>query len=119
MSDFLISDGNLYGEFSEQDSIYNLLYTSINIRKGSLFADLNFGSELHLLKREKNTLKTLQTAERYCKEATAWIIRSGKADSISVFVETDLTNKNRINIKISAIDKIKREVSFNTFVEVV
>jgi phage gp46-like protein len=119
MSDFTISNGALSDKIAEQDSIYNLLWTSITIEKGTFFADPDFGSKLSTLRREKNAARARQLAEQYAREATEWILKAGKATSIEVFSEVDSSDKNRINIKITAINKIGREVNFQTFVEVV
>lgn len=119
MSDFSISNGALSDKMSEQDSIYNLLWTSINIPLGTFFADPKFGSKLSTLRREKNVPRTRQLAERYSREATEWIKKAGKATSIEVISEPDSDDKNRINIKITAIDKKGRTTNFQTFIEVV
>lgn len=119
MSDFTIQSGQLLDRMAEQDSIYNLLWTSINIKEGTFFADPTFGSKLSTLRREKNVPRARQLAERYAREATEWILKAGKATSIEVFSEVDSSDQNRINIKITAIDEIGREVNFQTFIKVV
>jgi phage gp46-like protein len=118
MSDFSIQGGKLLDKMIDQDSIYNLLWTSINIEKGTFFADPEFGSKLSTLRREKNVPRARQLAERYSREATEWILKAGKATSIEVFSEVDSVDLNRLNIKITAIDKIGRVVNFQTFIEV-
>lgn len=119
MSDFQIQGGSLTDKMIEQDSIYNLLWTSINLEKGTFFADPEFGSKLPSIRREKNVTRARQLAERYAREATEWILKAGKATSIEVFSEVDSSDQNRINIKITAIDRVGRETNFQTFIEVV
>jgi len=51
---------------------------------GSSFADLEYGSKLWLLEREKRTQGTLNLAQQYCEEALQWLINDGIAKKITV-----------------------------------
>jgi len=102
------------------NSIINNIYLSLAVEKGSFFANPDFGSRLHLLKRAKNTVRTEQLARDYCREALQWLIDSGRATSIEVFTERDRTvDLNRLKLLVEATQTDGRVVSFEKFVEVV
>jgi len=51
---------------------------------GSSYANLEYGSKLWLLEREKRTDGTLNLAQQYCEESLQWIITEGIAREINV-----------------------------------
>ena len=89
------------------------------VDKGSYPFDPSFGSELFRLKRSKRTERTRLLAVRYCKEATEWIKKLGRALEISVFAEYDSQDVNRLNVKVSGRQADEEDAIFETFVEVV
>lgn len=58
------------------------------------------GSKLYLLKREKITEETLAKAKEYIEQALKWMITDNVASDISVTVERDLNDRNRVNASI-------------------
>ena len=106
--------------FEKADTILNNIYLSLIVRKGSFFQNTDFGSRLHLLKRAKNTEKTAAIAEEYCKEALQWLLNIGRATKINVYSERDrLQDLNRLKLLIEVTQSDGRQISFQTFTEVV
>ncbi len=101
-------------------SIINNIYLSLTVKRGSFFANPEFGSRLHLLKRAKNTVRTEMLARDYCLEALQWLLDNGRATSIEVFTERDrAVDLNRLKLLVEATQADGRVVSFEKFVEVV
>lgn len=120
--DFKILTEDAVGQmtFDKSDSIMNNVFLSLMIEKGSFFQNPDFGSRLHLLKRAKNTEKTAALAEEYCKEALQWLIDTGRAKKIEVFTQRDrIQDLNRLKLLVEVTQADGRQVSFETFVEVV
>lgn len=106
--------------FEKSTTIINNIWLSIMVKRGSFFADTEFGSRLHLLQRYKNTDATASLAEGYCKEALQWMLDSGKAKKIEVFSERDRTqNINRLKLLVEVTPMNGPAVSFETFIPVV
>ena len=118
--DFAIVMNEGCGEmtFDEADTIFNNVYLSWTIRKGTFFADPEFGSRFHLLK--KNTQHTAALAEEYGREALQWLLETGRAVKIKVQAARDsLRDPSRLNLLAEVIQSDGRLVSFEHFVEVV
>ena len=106
--------------FEKADTILNNIYLSLIVRKGSFFQNTDFGSRLHLLKRAKNTEKTAALAEEYCKEALQWLLNIGRATKINVYSERDrLQDLNRLKLLIEVTQSDGKQISFETFAEVI
>ena len=112
--------GNGAMTFNKADNIMNNVYLSLMIRRGSFFQNPDFGSRLHLLKRAKNTERTAALAEEYCKEALQWLLNIGRATKINIYSERDrLRDLNRLKLLIEVTQADGRQISFETFAEVV
>lgn len=106
--------------FEKADDIMNNVYLSLMVRRGSFFQNTDFGSRLHLLKRAKNTERTAALAEEYCKEALQWLLNIGRATKINVYTQRDrLQDLNRLKLLIEVTQADGRQLSFQTFTEVV
>lgn len=68
------------------------------------------GSKLYLLKRCKITDKTISQAEEYIRDALKWMIDDGVASQISIKIERNQNDKNRLD----AVVKIIRGETSNT-----
>lgn len=120
--DFKIHMENADGQmtFNKADNIFNNVFLSLMIQKGSFFQNPDFGSRLHLLKRAKNTEKTAALAEEYCKEALQWLIDTGRAKKIDVYSQRDrIQDLNRLKLLVEVTQADGRQISFETFAEVV
>jgi phage gp46-like protein len=120
----IATDGSAAGQMTfnkaEDSNLRNNVYLSLMIRRGSWFQNLDFGSRLHLLQREKNTEQTAVLAEEYCREALQWLIDSGRARKIDIVAERDrLQDLHRLKLLVSVTKSNGDQVSFTTFVEVV
>jgi phage gp46-like protein len=77
-------------------SIQELARMSIGTNKGTWFADLTFGSELWLLKKEgKVDGQTAGKLERIVRESLKWLVDDGLAASVNCAAERN--GKNRID----------------------
>lgn len=76
------------------------IWISLNMKKGSLFVDPDFGLDLSDIK--KITDANLLLAKQRIEDALAWMITVGKATSIAVTVERDTQDFNRMDIKVEA-----------------
>jgi phage gp46-like protein len=122
--DFAITIDNQSGlgqmTFDQATTIMNNIYLSMEVKRGSFFADTSFGSRLHLLQRAKNTDTTMQLAIDYCKEALQWMIDAGKASLINVYAQRNMMeNINRLKLLIEVTPYSGADpVAFSTFIEV-
>lgn len=116
MMDFTLNlvEGLPQMDFPAQDSMWNNIYLSLTIQKGSFFAAPEFGSDLHLLK--KNTARTEKLLQGYVKVALKWLLDTGRAKSIDIITQRLQT---RINYEVTIIKANGVPVSFQNFVEVV
>jgi len=96
--------------------ITNNVYLSIMVRKGSWFFNPDFGSRLHELTRSKNTDRTARLAEKYAEEALQWLLDLGRATDVSA---TATRETERIALLVSVTQADGRQISYETFVEVV
>ena len=77
------------------------IYLSLNIKKGSIFNNPDFGLDLSDIK--KVTDNNIDLIKERLEKALQWLIGVGKAKSVIVIVEKDLKDIYRINYKIEAI----------------
>lgn len=87
-------------EFNKNQDIRTDIYNSLNTRKGDCFWNKDFGCELFKIKKV-NTSNIL-LAQQYTQSALQWLITAGRAVSIDVIVEADISDFNRMNIKVTA-----------------
>ncbi len=65
-------------------TLQNAVYLRLTTPKGEWWADNEFGSLLHLIKREKDVARVGLLAQQYASEALQPIIDSKRAESITV-----------------------------------
>ncbi len=82
--------------FNCTDSLANNLLLSMTVKKGSFFLDPGFGSRLHEICTTSEN--DLQLSIKYAEEATVWLVRTKKVESIKVSAERGL---NWIELKLS------------------
>jgi len=120
--DFAIETDGLIGRmtFHKAENILNNVFLSLAVPRGGWWFNPQFGSRLHLLRREKNTERTAILAREYCKEALQWLITARRAQKIEVATERDIwTDPHRLKAHIEVTQADGRQVTFETFVEVV
>ena len=120
--DFALAMNNGLPEMTpdQAETIFNNVYLSLMIRKGAWWFNPEFGSNLHLLLRAKNTPHTAALARDYCREALAWLITMGRATRIDVITEQDRGQiPNRLKLLVTVTQAIDRTILFETFLEVV
>ncbi len=118
--DFAITlqDGQAQMTFSEAGDIFNNLYLSLTVGKGSFFHNPAFG--LRQRGRLKNTKATAALIRHDYQEALQWLIDTGRAKSVDVSVERDRRQDlNRLKLLVEVVQADGRTVTFTTFKEVV
>lgn len=123
--DFAIAIDNQTGlvqmTYDQTSTLMNNIYLSLMVRRGSFFADPEFGSRLHLLQRAKDTAQTAQRAVGYAKEALQWMIDTGKAKSVEVYAQRErqtVTRRLYLLIEVIPVNS-DQPVAFSTFIEVI
>lgn len=104
-------------EKTEGNNLFNNLFLSLTIKRGSWWFDRKFGNRLHLIK--KNTPDAPVMSKEYIREATDWIIKAGKAVSIETDAERDKVIGGRLNLVAIATASDGQVVTFKTFKELV
>jgi phage gp46-like protein len=123
--DYAITINNQTGQaqmtYNRATTLMNNIYLSLKIHRGSFFFNPSFGSRLHLLQRAKNTDLTAQLAAGYCKEALQWMIDTGKAKSVEVYVQRDRTQDlHRLYLLVEVTPaNSDQPVEFSIFIEVI
>jgi len=113
-----MQDGQGQMTFDKAENIFNNIYLSIKIRRGSFFVNPEFGSRLHLLK--KNTPRAAGLAEEYVKEALQWLLDTGRATTVEVYAERDtLQDASRLKLLVEVTQPDGAIVPFEDFVEVI
>ena len=102
---------------TENDNLLANVYMSLMIRRGSFFADLDFGSRLHLLDRAKNTEQKAALAEEYAEEALQWLLDVKRAQAIAVTAVRD--GYDRLKLLVAVTKQSGETVTFDVFTEVV
>jgi len=94
-------------------NIGNLLYFSINIKKGTLFNNPGFGLDLSDIK--KLTDEKLPLIQDRVEKSLKWILDIGKAREILVTVEKNIQAIGRVDIFIKATQADGTPVDLSTF----
>lgn len=119
--DFAITipaDGQAQMTFDEAGDIFNNIYLSVTVEKGSFFHNPGFG--LRRRDRLKNTEATAELIRHDYKDALQWLIDTGRAKSVDVSAERDRRQDlNRLKLLIEVVQADGRTVTFTTFKEVV
>jgi len=104
--------------FDQATNIFNNIYLSLKVRRGSWFFDPQFGSRLHLLK--KNTPRAASLAEEYAREALQWLLDTGRATEIDVLAERDtLQDVSRLKLLVEVTQADGEQIVYTDFVGVV
>jgi len=113
-----LQNGRPAMSFDKADTIFNNVYLSLTLRRGSWFQNPDFGSRLHLLK--KNTPRAAALAESYAREALRWLLDAGKATVITVTAQRDtLQDLHRLKLWVEVTQADGRLIAFDHYVEVV
>lgn len=101
MQDCLVTlvDGQPTAGLEWDDSLRTNALLSLYVQQGTWFADPEFGSRLHEIR--KVTDDNIDLARDYCIEALQWMQDLGRVTAIEVTTERDRTDGDRINIAIS------------------
>ena len=114
----VMNSGQAAMTFDKATDIFNNVYLSLAVRKGSFFARPEFGSRLYLLK--KNTQRAERLAEEYAREALLWLLDTDRATAIEIAAQRDRQQDlQRMKLLIEVTQADGRQVSFEYFTEVV
>lgn len=92
------------------------VWLSMNIKKGSLFTDKNFG--LDLTDIDKITENNIEKIQKRIEQALNWLLVTEKARAISVEIDRDNLNISRLNIRIEVIQSDSVPIVITNFIEV-
>jgi len=107
--------GIMLARGEEENTIINNIWLSLAIRKGEWWLEPDFG--LDLPRKAKNLSLTPELVKAKAQEALKWIQDLGRARSIEV--EAKRASGERIDMKIVAVQADGRDVTFETFAEVI
>jgi len=118
-----ISDDTTTGVIALEmgDELLAAIWLSISVKKGSWWANRDFGSEVYKLRRAKYSETTKMKCKNYVEDSLAWLKTTGRADSIDVTVSDwlDTAGKIRGIVFQAVITKPdKTTVTFEDFVYV-
>jgi len=105
--DFQVDSTNSlpYLTFTKNTDIRSDIYFSLAVRRGSFFANMDFGSELYKLK--KVTDNSILLASQYAKQALSWLIQTGRASDIQAVALKRDTKSISLNIEVTQSDGAK------------
>lgn len=114
----VMNNGQAEMTFDKAQDIFNNIYLSLVIKKGSWWVDPEFG--MRDRGRMKNTEQNARLVRQDCLEALQWLLDIGRASAIEVTVERDRTEDlHRLKILVEATKANGTKVTFETFKEVV
>jgi phage gp46-like protein len=111
-----LNNGSPEMSFDQDTTIATDLLLSAMVQQGSFFFDPTIG--LRELPK-KNTDQNVALVEDYFKRSCKWLVDIGRAKSIAVLVERDDVQKDRINVKETAVQANDKSAAFETFVGVI
>lgn len=114
----VLQDGRPAMTLEKAPNIFNNVYLSLTVQRGSWFQNPQFGSRLHLLK--KNLPRAAALAEEYAREALQWLLDTGRATRIDIYAERDRRQDlNRLKLLVEVTQADGTTLPFEHFVEVV
>ena len=104
--------------FDPATDLTNNIFLSLTVKKGSWFHNPSFG--LRQRDRLKNTENTTSLIRHDYIDALKWLLDTGRAKSVEVWVERDRTQDlNRLKILVEVVQADGQKVTFETYREVV
>ena len=103
--------------FAKADSLFNNIFLSLHVRRGDWWLLPEFGSRLHLLRKNTSSDK----AKEYIKEALAWLKTAGRIEelSVDVAIAEQEDGKTRLNAVISVTRPDNTDATFNLFIPLI
>ena len=119
MIDFAVEFENGYPRttLKSGDAMKSNIALSLLVRRGTLFVNLNFGSDLHTIK--KVTAGNVALAETYSKSALKWLLDTGRAKRIDTRAARDNLKADRIKIYVAVTTQDNRLVEYEHYHSVV
>lgn len=112
-----IQEGRAQMTFAPASGIFNNIYLSLAVEKGSFFHNPGFG--LRRRDRLKNTEATAALIRHDYLDALQWLVDTGRARSVDVAVERDRRQDlTRLKLLVEVVQTDGRVVTFTTFREV-
>lgn len=105
--------------YDQSYSLFNNVWLSLTIQRGSWWFNPVFGSRLYVLRRMKNTPQTAALAVDYAKEALQWLLDTGRATAVTVATERDIRTTARLKLLITITAGTVTYDPYTYFVEVV
>lgn len=101
----------------DETGIYSAVITSLFTELGGYWADKEWGSLLHTLKRAKQIDETLRLAKSYAIDALQWVVDDGLLTSIEVNTYWHTSTVLAISIKAKLPDGTPFNDVFNYSLE--
>lgn len=99
------------------DNLQNAVYLRIMTPRGSYWADINLGSLLYTLEREKDVQRISLLAKQYAEQALQPLLDDGRAAAIEV--QTIQPHDGRLYLYINVTEQDGKKFSFNCPVKVI
>lgn len=103
-------------DLGDPASLKDLVWISLELRRGTFFQAPERGSDLHTLRRGNVTPATPGRAEAMAKRALQWLVDAGKAKSITASASIVSTHRLQLNIRVVGANG--QPVDLATFVPV-
>ena len=94
----------------------NAVYLRLMTPRGKWWADIQFGSRLHELQREKDVPRIHILAKQYAEQALAPLLTSGRARTITVTAQQP--HDGRCLMLVEVVDATGTPYTFRHFVQV-
>ena len=108
------SEGIAELDWAKPTDIFTNVFISMNVQKGSLFTDPNFGLDLSDIKKVTDSKVLL--IEKRIIAALSWLLEVGKARALKVVVQKNQLVYNRVDIKIEIIQADNVPFTIDSFI---
>lgn len=99
------------------NNLQNAVYLRLMTPRGSYWADINLGSLLYTLEREKDVQRISLLAKQYAEQALQPLLDDGRAADIQV--STEQRHNSRLNLHIAVTQQDGEKFNFKCPVKVI
>lgn len=110
------AEGTSVMSWDRPTDISGAVYFSYNIKRGTLFTDINFGLDLSDIK--KVTDNNIEIIKKRLEQALNWMLLTEKAKAVSITVEKDNLVLGRVNVLTEVIQNDSVPIIISNFITV-
>lgn len=99
------------------NNLQNAVYLRLMTPRGSYWADVNLGSLLYTLEREKDVQRVSLLAKQYAEQALQPLINDGRA--VDIQVTTVQPHNGRLHLHIEVTQQAGEKFTFNCPIKVI